>query len=100
MPFGTKIKTDAKSDTLKKGQDLKIVCEARSKPPPVFNLYHYKEVGVKTEIIKVQNNTKGEFYIRNIKPSQRGNYSCVPHNNVGIGAEAKVRVYVQCKYTR
>ncbi|XP_028401133.1 immunoglobulin superfamily member 10-like [Dendronephthya gigantea] len=94
-PFRTKIKIDAKSDTLERGEDLKIVCEACSKPPPIFNLYHYSEVGVMTEIVKVQNNTKGEFYIRNIKPSQRGKYSCVPHNDVGVGTEAIVRVRVR-----
>lgn len=40
----------------------------------------------------------GEFYIRNVKASDRGNYSCVPNNSVGQGLEVKVRVSVLCKY--
>ena len=94
-PVGTKIKTDAKSDTLRKGEDLKIVCEAYSVPAPSFNLYHYSETGLKKEVKIVEKSTSGEFYIRSIKPNQRGNYSCVPYNDVGGGAEALVRVYVR-----
>ena len=94
-PVSTKIKTDAKSDTLEKGEDLKIVCEAYSVPAPSFNLYHYSETGLKKEVKFVEKSTSGEFYIRNIKPNQRGNYSCIPYNDVGDGAEAFVRVYVR-----
>ncbi|CAB4040156.1 Receptor-type tyrosine- phosphatase alpha, partial [Paramuricea clavata] len=94
-PVGTKIKTDAKSDTLETGEDLKIVCEADSKPNPIFDLFHHSEVGLGREVVKVQTTETGEFYIKNIKPSQRGNYSCIPHNNVGQGAEALVRVFVR-----
>lgn len=96
-PVGTKIKTDAKSDTLETGEDLKIVCEAHSKPDPIFDLFHHSEVGLGREVVKVQTSRTGEFYIKNIKPSQRGNYSCIPHNDVGPGAEALVRVYVRCE---
>jgi hypothetical protein len=96
-PVGTKIKTDAKSDTLEKGENLKIVCEAHSKPDPTFVLYHHSEGGLGREVVRVETSTSGEFYIRNIKPSQRGNYSCIPHNDVGQGAEALVRVYVRCE---
>lgn len=91
--MGTRIKTDAKGDTLEKGKDLKIVCEAHSKPNPIFDLYH--RLG--RQVVKVRNSTTGEFYIRNIKASQRGNYSCVPHNDVGEGEVAMVPVYVRCK---
>lgn len=96
-PVGTKMKTDAKSDTLDEGEKLKIVCEAHSRPAPVYELYHHSESGVKKEVKKIKISKTGEFYIENIKPSERGNYSCFPRNDEGYGTSASVRVYVRCE---
>ena len=85
---------------MEKGEDLKIVCEARSKPDSNFTLYHHSEIGLGKQVDEIKTSRSGEFYIRNIKPSQRGNYSCTPHNEVGSGKEAFVRVYVRCEYQR
>ena len=97
-PVDTKIKTDATRDTLEEGEDLKIVCEAHAKPEPIFHLYHHSECGLGKEVSQVQKSRTGEFYLKNITSRQRGNYSCVPKNDVGQGEEASLRVFVRCEY--
>ena len=73
------------------------MCEAQASPDPMYTCYHYVENGTKREL-NDPNANNGELYIRDIKPFDRGHYSCVPNNPIGQGEEAWVYVSVLCKY--
>lgn len=76
---------------------MKIICETNSKPEPKYWFYHESDTGEKKLVGDDQAITSGVYHVRNVKASDRGNYSCIPNNTVGEGLEAKVGVTVLCK---
>ncbi|XP_066024581.1 neural cell adhesion molecule 1 isoform X2 [Pocillopora verrucosa] len=88
-PEGARLTTDASQNTVIKGDTVTFKCIVMAAMPQVSIYKFYFNSSL------LSNNSNSEYTLNNVNRSQHhGEYKCVPHNAVGDGAEATVRLNI------
>ena len=87
-----RLTTNAAQNTVTEGDTVTFKCIVMAAVPQV-SIYKFYFNGS-----LLSNNRNGEFILNNVNRSQHiGEYKCVPHNDVGDGAKATVRLNIKGK---
>ena len=85
-----RLTTNAAQNTVTEGDTVTFKCIVMAAVPQV-SIYKFYFNGS-----LLSNNRNGEFILNNVNRSQHyGEYKCVPHNDVGDGAKATVRLNIE-----
>ena len=85
-----RLTTNAAQNTVTEGDTVTFKCIVMAAVPQV-SIYKFYFNGS-----LLSNNRNGEFILNNVNRSQHyGDYKCVPHNDVGDGAKATVRLNIE-----
>ncbi|XP_066024479.1 uncharacterized protein [Pocillopora verrucosa] len=88
-PEGARLTTNAPQNTVIKGDTVTFKCTVMAAVPQV-SIYKFYFNGY-----LFSNNSNSEYTLNNVNRSQHhGEYKCVPHNAVGDGVEATVRLNI------
>ena len=86
-PEGVRLTTNASHNTVTEGDTVTFKCIVMAAVPQV-SIYKFYFNGH-----PLSNNSISEYTLNNVNQSQHhGEYKCIPHNDVGDGAEATVRL--------
>ena len=80
-----RLTTNAAQNTVTEGDAVTFKCIVMAAVPQVsFYKFYFNE------------NSNSEYTLNNVNRSQHyGEYKCVPHNDVGDGAKATVRLHIK-----
>ena len=85
-----RLTTNAAQNTVTEGDTVTFKCIVMAAVPQV-SIYKFYFNGS-----LLSNNRNNEFILNNVNRSQHyGEYKCVPHNDVGDGAKATVRLNIE-----
>ena len=87
-----RLTTNAAQNTVTEGDTVTFKCIVMAAVPQV-SIYKFYFNGS-----LLSNNRNSDFILNNVSRSQHyGEYKCVPHNDVGDGAKATVRLNIKGK---
>ncbi|CAL7951229.1 unnamed protein product [Xylocopa violacea] len=84
------------SDTLREGDDLKLVCNAESNPPSTEILWYHKNDRLEHDVAGGTLIASNTLTLRVLTLSHAGEYSCEASNSVGEGRSPPI--FVRMKY--
>ncbi|KAJ7384319.1 hypothetical protein OS493_022426 [Desmophyllum pertusum] len=91
-PEGTTLTTSAADNTVTQGDTVTFTCTVTAAKPQVSQYRFY----LNDSLVNTTNDSK--YTVNNVQRSQHyGKYTCIPHNDVGDGAEATVTLNVNEK---
>ncbi|CAH3157690.1 unnamed protein product [Pocillopora meandrina] len=89
-PEGARLTTDAAQNTVTEGDTVTFKCIIMAAVPQV-SIYKFYFNGS-----LLRENSNSEYTLNNVNRSQHyGEYKCIPHNDVGDGAKATVRLNIK-----
>ena len=89
-PEGVRLTTNAAQNTVTEGDAVTFKCIVTAAVPQVSIYKFYFNGSLLSE------NSNSEYTLNNVNRSQHyGEYKCVPHNDVGDGAKATVRLNIK-----
>ena len=87
-----RLTTSVAQNTVTEGDTVTFKCIVMAAVPQVSIHKFYFNGSLLSE------NSNNEYTINNVNRSQHyGEYKCVPHNDVGVGAKATVRLHIKGK---
>ena len=85
-----RLTTSVAQNTVTEGDTVTFKCIVMAAVPQVSIHKFYFNGSLLSE------NSNNEYTINNVNRSQHyGEYKCVPHNDVGVGAKATVRLHIK-----
>ena len=89
-PEGARLTTNAAQNTVTEGDTVTFKCIVMAAVPQVSIYKFYFNGSLLGE------NSNSEYTLNNVnRPQHYGEYKCVPHNDVGDGAKATVRLNIK-----
>ena len=89
-PEGARLTTNAAQNTVTEGDTVTFKCIVMAAVPQVSIYKFYFNDSLLGE------NSNSEYTLNNVnRPQHSGEYKCVPHNDVGDGAKATVRLNIK-----
>ncbi|XP_015171543.1 PREDICTED: neural cell adhesion molecule 2 isoform X1 [Polistes dominula] len=82
-------------DTLREGDDLKLICNIQSNPPPTKVIWYHNDVRLEHDVsagILISSNT---LTLRVLTLDHSGEYSCEARNFVGQGRSPPILIYMK-----
>ena len=87
-----RLTTSVPQNTVTEGDTVTFKCIVMAAVPQVSIYKFYFNGSLLSE------NSNSEYTLNNVNRSQHyGEYKCVPHNDVGVGAKATVRLHIKGK---
>ncbi|XP_071869170.1 motor axon guidance molcule sidestep isoform X2 [Bombus fervidus] len=83
-------------DTLREGDDLKLVCDVESNPPPTRIIWYHKDDRLEHDVTGGTLIASNTLTLRVLTLAHAGEYSCEAVNSVGEGRSPPI--FVQMKY--
>lgn len=89
-PVGVSIDSDNGKSTIKKGDDVTLICTV-DKSNPAVTSYGWYQDGARKWV------TSKQLQIKSINPEHRGKYTCKATNRVGSATSRGYQLTVHCK---
>ncbi|KOC66691.1 Neural cell adhesion molecule 1, partial [Habropoda laboriosa] len=83
-------------DTLREGDDLRLVCNVESNPPPTRVVWYHKDNRLKHDVAEGTLVASNTLTLRVLTLAHTGEYSCEAINSVGEGRSPPI--YIRMKY--